>query len=341
MRKLFICTLICSLAALMGCDKSDDEPLIPYVTFTAVQQQTFTLQFGSDADLKAALMDKLEYSVNNGEWKSIPVDDSGCTIIFGGSNGSLRLRGKSSIGTALSTAASTSVSFEEGNATAVACTGDIRTLIDWEKYADADLETGNARFNFLFQHCSVLTSAPALPATTLASYCYQFMFQGCSSLTAAPALPATTLAKSCYQDMFRDCTALTATPELPATTLANYCYSNMFSGCSSLTTAPELLPAKDLVNGCYYGMFSGCTSLETAPALPATTLISECYSYMFRNCASLNSITMLATDFSDPFCMYNWVDGVAASGTFTKAAGVEIETGKSGIPEGWTVKEQE
>ena len=31
------------------------------------------------------------------------------------------------------------------------------------------------------------------------NYCYRSMFNGCSSLTTAPALPATTLASNCYE----------------------------------------------------------------------------------------------------------------------------------------------
>jgi hypothetical protein len=34
----------------------------------------------------------------------------------------------------------------------------------------------------MFFGCTALTSAPALPATTLADGCYQRMFQGCTSL---------------------------------------------------------------------------------------------------------------------------------------------------------------
>ncbi len=73
-----------------------------------------------------------------------------------------------------------------------------------------------------------------LPATTLASYCYNSMFYGCTSLTVAPELPATTLANNCYNYMFSDCTGLTVAPELPATTLASYCYNFIFSGCTNL-----------------------------------------------------------------------------------------------------------
>ena len=34
----------------------------------------------------------------------------------------------------------------------------------------------------MFNDCTSLTTAPALPATTLANCCYDFMFNGCTSL---------------------------------------------------------------------------------------------------------------------------------------------------------------
>jgi hypothetical protein len=60
------------------------------------------------------------------------------------------------------------------------------------------------------------------------------MFNNCTSLTNVPNLPATTLASGCYESMFSSCTSLTKAPELPATTLADQCYQFMFNGCSSL-----------------------------------------------------------------------------------------------------------
>ena len=166
------------------------------------------------------------------------------------------------------------------------------------------------------------------------------MFQGCTSLTTAPELPATTLAEYCYYDMFSGCTSLTQAPELPAKTLAYSCYGSMFRGCPSLTTAPEL-PATTLADWCYGYMFQGCTSLTTAPELPATTLAYSCYEYMFRGCSNLNYIKCLATDRSATSCTYNWVLGVSATGTFVKAADTSWSTGTSGVPSGWEVIEVE
>ena len=195
-------------------------------------------------------------------------------------------------------------------------------------------------YQYMFQNCTKLTTAPALPATTLAKYCYMYMFYGCAKLTTAPALPATTLADDCYDSMFDGCASLATVPSnlLPATTLANNCYSTMFQGCTSLTTAPAL-PATTLADNCYSDMFNGCTSLTTAPELPATTLTSYCYAGMFFGCTSLNYIKCLAEDVSADGCTSVWVNDVASTGTFVKAASMtKWTTGENGIPYGWTVQ---
>ena len=191
----------------------------------------------------------------------------------------------------------------------------------------------------MFHGCTSLTTAPALPAPSAMSFGYTGMFQGCTSLTTAPALPATTLVHTCYTNMFDGCTSLTSAPELPATTLTNQCYSGMFRNCTSLTTAPEL-PATTLKTQCYASMFQGCSSLTSAPELPATTLADSCYESMFKGCSNLNNITMLAENISATNCLGNWVQNVAATGTFTKAAAMTtLPSGASGIPAGWTVQD--
>ena len=90
-------------------------------------------------------------------------------------------------------------------------------------------------YSCMFDSCHYLTSAPDLPATTLALECYSSMFNSCSNLTQAPALPATTLAEICYQNMFNSCSNLTQAPALPATTLASGCYSYMFANCTQFS----------------------------------------------------------------------------------------------------------
>ena len=165
----------------------------------------------------------------------------------------------------------------------IAASGNIQYLLD--KTGEL-LSVYDFCYSFLFEGCTSLTTAPELPATTLADACYHNMFEGCTSLTTAPELPATTLATNCYESMFNGCTSLTTAPTLPATTLATNCYENMFSGCTSLTTAPEL-PATTLTDSCYSDMFRNCTSLITTPKLPATTLVRWCYFAMFEGCTNL------------------------------------------------------
>ena len=254
----------------------------PYVTFKAEAEQKFMMTTEGGYTFS-----NLEYSVNNSEWASVAI---GTEIPFGGAKGDLRLRGINPNGTATELYAYSTIKFTEANVN-VACTGDIRTLQDWRNYNI--VETRNARFCYLFLNCSVLTSAPELPATKLAVSCYTSMFAGCTSLTAAPELKATTLANGCYFGMFNGCASLTAAPKLPATELERLCYGDMFCNCTSLESAPEL-PATKLAENCYYEMFSGCTSLTSAPKLSAIELAEACYCKMFRGCENLSSVTMLA-----------------------------------------------
>ena len=197
----------------------------------------------------------------------------------------------------------------------------------------------NYCYSGMFVGCQGLTRAPELPATVMADYCYNDMFNGCTGLTEVPMLPATTLAEGCYCFMFNGCTGLTneyVTITLPATTLAPSCYDRMFMGCTSLLFAP-MLPATTLANGCYSEMFMGCTSLMSGPALPAKTLVEGCYNMMFNGCTNLNAVQCMATDISADYCTFEWMDGVAAKGTFTKPTLMnEWAEGISGIPSGWT-----
>ena len=275
---------------------------IPYVTFTAESEQTFTFSISANFATALGENEYFEYSVGGGEWTQFKttVDN----IKFGGTLGSLRLRGKSSKGTALNSGSGCSrIKFTTANSP-VDCTGDIRTLIDYENYANAN--TTNARFCKLFLRNTELRTSPSLPAQSLADYCYNEMFNGCTALTTAPELPAESLANNCYEYMFSGCTSLTTAPELRAATLAESCCLEMFSGCSKLTTAPEL-PAQSLAKSCYKEMFKNCTSLTTAPTLPAGKLAEYCYQEMFRGCSKLSSVTMLADDVSAQDCLFQWL----------------------------------
>ena len=214
---------------------SKAEHIIPYVTFKAEEAQTFKMTTTGSYEIKG-----LEYSVNNGEWKTVVANTE---VPFGGANGDLRLRGTNHNGTAKDQSYYSTIKFTDKTVN-VACTGDIRTLLDWKNYNI--VKTDNARFCSLFETCSVLTSAPELPATKLADCCYYYMFYKCTNLTSAPVLPATTLAQECYSNMFTECTNLTSAPELPATKLAVHCYYGMFSNCPKLSSVTMLAPKSEI-----------------------------------------------------------------------------------------------
>ena len=278
----------------------------PYVTFTAEGKQTFKMTVQNGYEIS-----ELEYSVNNGDWATVKADTE---VPFGGENDNLRLRGTNIKGTADGFDWYSTITFTDPTVD-VACIGDIRTLLDWRIYNI--VETNNAMFCNLFNGCSVLTSAPELPATKLAEDCYYQMFSGCTNLTAAPELPATTLENSCYRDMFWSCTKLTSAHELPATILANYCY---------------------------FGMFGKCTNLTSAPELPATVLAEACYGSMFSDCTKLSTVTMLALDSeitSKSDCVYNWLGNAGTDKNVTRKLIVKDEAAYNALvntkylPDNW------
>ena len=324
-----------------------------YLTFTSEGSTTLSLSNnGGNAPM-------LYYSIDKTHWTQW--DYSSLTFT---SASPLYLCGDNPEGFSFSTGKSGKYSKFTASGDSFGVSGSIMSLLN--KDEDISVIPASSLFYRLFQSCTGLTSAPELPATTLTNKCYFSMFSGCTGLTKAPALPATTLAKDCYAGMFLECTgletapqlpaasleeycygamfqgctSLTVVPGLPATTLADQCYSEMFSGCTGLTEAPEL-PATELARQCYEYMFSGCTGLTKAPALPAPTLASHCYTQMFQACSALHSVKCLATDINADSCVRNWLQGVANSGTFVKAAGMnDWPSGASGIPAGWTVENE-
>lgn len=266
---------------------------IPYVTFTADAEQVFEMIPTDSYEIS-----NLEYSVNGGPWTTV---EDYSPVVFGGDHGNLRLRGKNKFGTAYIDIDNNIIQYATirfgDSDVKVACKGDIRTLVDWENYKTAD--TSSASFFGLFLNCTVLTSAPDLPATKIGPACYSWMFSGCTALVKAPDLPAKTLVYGCYY--------------------------GMFVGCTTLENAPKL-PAMTLTEQCYWRMFEGCTALETAPALPATTLAKNCYAYMFAGCIKLSTVTMLAPSADETTEDYAFFDNwLYDAGTKAKSRTLQLK----------------
>ncbi len=289
------------------------------LTFEAVKAGTITVNLDEGATLGA-----IQYKLNDAEWTDVtwntPISLAAHDVIsFRGDNGTCYINDDD---------------LEIWAGFHIECSnpcyvyGNMTSLIDKDGYATNTTLTEPFTFFHLFQ-----TSDYEHPGTTILNH-----------PTKDIVLPATTLTPYCYDGLFADAPNITRAPELPATTLAEWCYSEMFSG-TAITTAPAL-PATTLAEACYSDMFMNCKNLTTAPDLPAATLAEGCYSTMFGGCTSLNYVKCLATDISADYCTADWLWGVAATGTFVKAAdmndwpiGPDAYGNVDGIPEGWTVKE--
>ena len=165
---------------------------------------------GGSSTYKVNLEYKLEGSTNK-DWSRY----TGQTITLANVNDKMYMRAMTGGNTTIS---STGQSYSFKMNGKIAASGNIQTLLD---------QTGNRM--------------------DVPSDCYQYMFNGCTSLATAPELPATTLTYNCYFRMFNGCTSLTQAPKLPATNLASHCYYYMFSNCPMFST----VKMKASMNGVY------------------------------------------------------------------------------------------
>ena len=151
--------------------------------------------------------------------------------------------------------------------TDIKCIGNIENLLDY-----ATVESGghprmavNCYYS-MFQGCTALTQAPALPATTLAGSCYSSMFGGCTSLTQAPALPATTLTDSCYIMMFRGCTSLKLSSTKTDEYTQEYRIPSYGNGVTELSSLYDMFASTG-------GTFTGTPDINTTYYLSSDNMI--------------------------------------------------------------------
>lgn len=265
---------------------------IKALKFSSAGAQTL----GVNTSMLGTISPNFEYSLDDGTtWTAWTVSNP---ISFG--NGTdLYVRGSN---TMLATTGNNYTQFVFSTASPVACSGNIMHLFDYTQDLTAFPATAGGDDNdrglkYMFKDCTVLTSAPELPATALAIYCYYCMFSGCTSLTTAPVLPATALVDHAYESMFQGCTALTTAPNLPAERASSSVYKCMFKDCTSLTTAPTI----SIVAGsqhCFMSMFQNCTALVNAPKILTATIAGGTQPYesmmsnMFDGCSSLESLPL-------------------------------------------------
>ncbi|MBQ4590354.1 MAG: hypothetical protein IJA95_13845 [Bacteroidaceae bacterium] len=275
---IYLCVLMLWTLWLTSCQNDDPIYADGYLTFTAESPMTFSIMNVGNVPAQ------YEYSLKKGEWKPYVLKEQ---LEFGGSHGTLRLRGRNSTGTSIDAQNYHTIVVDGPEEAVFSASGDIRTLVDWKNYKSVD--TSEARFGRLFLWCEKMVTAPALPATKLASYCYDSMFYGCKKLTKAPELPAKQLSRGCYFFMFCDCFALQETPTLPATEAPDNSYGGMFHGCKGIKKAGSIAATSVGESACH-SMFALCDSLIAAPDFSFTSLALHSCRGMFSKCLSLTSV---------------------------------------------------
>lgn len=227
-------------------------------------------------------------------------------------------------------------------------------------------------YESMFENCTSLTKMPRICLQTLSNHmCYK-MFKNCTSLNSVKSIGEYTTpyeADASFREMFYGCTNLTIAPEFHIT-FSHNCGSalrNMFSNCTNLENAANIYIATECGGTRHFdNMFSGCRKLKYKPNVVLNYITYyDCYRMfyncsslpegidilaenisgqsgcegMYQGCSALNNIKCLATSLSGDTCVKNWVNGVAASGTFIKAASMnDWPTGVSGIPSGWNIQ---
>lgn len=322
---------------------------LEYLTFEVISGGSIVL--GLSTTGSGSTNRTIEYSTDGETWNSQQIYNTGHTLVsYAAPGDKIYFRATNAMNQSISEAVYPSDNcwvFENSTA-AFDVYGNLLSLKYNNDFSGkTDIGNYRAAYGCLFRNTKVRNAAHLiLPTDDLPYGAFIYMFQNCSGLTQAPALPATDLSNVAghpyspiYAYMFAGCSSLVEAPDLPATTLAVECYASMFKDCTSLVSVPSILPATELKSYCYSSMFAGCTSLTTAPILPAEYLPTHCYISMFGRCSSLNYVKCLAKN-SDSSATGNtsaWLANVAATGTFERAANSYWVWGSNGIPTGWTV----
>lgn len=152
--------------------------------------------------------------------------------------------------------------------TAVFCSGDITTLLDYQY--PPDTITDPYCFANMFLNQTSLVSAPGLPSIEVSDHCYYKMFQGCTSLTVSPDLPARKVPDSAYEQMFMGCEQLTTPPQINGRSFSSRACFEMFNGDANLNRVPEMMIVESAIDS-FENMFMGVSGLEIYESSSFTT----------------------------------------------------------------------
>lgn len=233
-----------------------------YLTFEAIEDCIFTLTIPSSVNQKC--MTSVSYSTDNGTtWTTTNNSSSQVVITTPTITAGNKVLWKG-IGVQMAKEFYSYSNF--GSTGQFNVSGNIMSMLYGDEFVDkTTFQDGSVRsFTSLFGGMSNLQNAEnlILPATTLVNWCYQYMFQNCRSLKTAPLILATVLADGCCGSMFTNCVDLTVSPELLANTLVANCYSSMFGGCSKLNCIR--MYATDVTgSNCLYSWVNGVAGTGT------------------------------------------------------------------------------
>lgn len=160
-----------------------------------------------------------------------------------------------------------------------------------------------------------------------------------SLISATDFENVTTMPQGCYCQLFVTNTTITGASDLlfPFANVSQDGMRALFNGCTSLTSIPSLSTITSVgQDGLrYFAAGSRITSvdLSSVKSVGTTGFVNA-----FNGCSQLNNVKCMNLDSWDTPKMSGWLDGVAASGTFTKPLGLAILRGSANtIPVGWTL----
>ena len=283
-----------------------------------------------------------EYSTDGGEtWTDLgPITaPDGGGILYAGA--SVQIRAKDYV-PAWHITSTNRYQFKFDENANIKVSGNIMSLLYRDYVGKFYIEEDYALAFLFYQQTGVKDATQlVLPATVLSEGCYRSMFSGCTGITSSPVLPALQLPAYAYMEMFQGCTALTNLGTVAAMeATGDDCMNGMFSGCTALTSA-TLYVTRASGESAMEAMFSACDALESAAMAYLTDASGPlALNSMFLFCDALEAITVGWTTWpttgdNNTLPTINWVDSVAAEGTFT--AGAQFSTfDASHVPTGWT-----
>ena len=227
----------------------------------------------------------LQYSTDKTSWTNWNVSSasSSSTTISSSASGYLYLRQLNG------TKFGRTLQFE--NATNLEIIGDIRTLLNYENFANITI-CSNACFRNMFKSNTFLVNADKLKIlfSVYENNSLFAMFYGCSNLITTPEMCDCQIKDNAVCQMFYNCSNIIKTPKnLRFTTItksASYyppCQS-VFSGCTKLETVVPITVTSISTPSTtdFASMYYKCTSLKQVNALYVTNITNAVFGQMYN-----------------------------------------------------------